>query len=186
MESEEEIRSEEEVPPVRRRRRRSEPQFLTSSMINTDTLISREQRNLFTTFLEFMETFIESDNMTEAVNNSFETYRNELFKRNDTIQISIPIKKFSDISRNDEIKCFICLDQFVKTDTIYELKCGHVFHSDCLTEAARFQHCNCPLCRTALPVESLDSIVNEAGHHVSIMYTGIEYINNSSYLQRTF
>lgn len=168
----------ENVQVIRRRRNyqrvRSEPEFLTSSVMNTDTtsLVTRNQRNLFTTFLEFMETFIEADNISEAMNNSFDTYCNEIFRRNDTIQITIPVKTFSDISHKDDIKCFICLDQFENTDRIYELRCGHVFHCDCLTEAARFQHSNCPLCRTALPVETSDSIVNEAGHHVSITYTG--------------
>tara|TARA_Y100000817_G_C16671056_1_gene461552 strand:+ start:133 stop:576 length:444 start_codon:yes stop_codon:yes gene_type:complete len=45
---------------------------------------------------------------------------------------------------NDE--CPICIENFKEDDELYQLKCGHIFHTDCITEWININNV-CPSCR---------------------------------------
>lgn len=48
---------------------------------------------------------------------------------------------------NDETKCFICLDTYVKSDLIVIMPCKHALHVKCL----RVSMYACPMCRAPWP-----------------------------------
>lgn len=54
-------------------------------------------------------------------------------------------------------KCCICLEEFALNDTM-ELKCGHVFHTECLFEALQKSHAKCALCRSAIDFPNDDAM----------------------------
>ncbi|KAI5455919.1 hypothetical protein BGZ63DRAFT_321903, partial [Mariannaea sp. PMI_226] len=41
----------------------------------------------------------------------------------------------------------ICLQPLREWDIVRHLPCGHIFHSNCITEWFLKQHDNCPLCK---------------------------------------
>ena len=45
--------------------------------------------------------------------------------------------------------CIICLGDFAENDgkPIAELRCGHIFHEDCLKDWTNKNTFNCPMCR---------------------------------------
>lgn len=45
--------------------------------------------------------------------------------------------------------CCICLESFAARDTV-ELKCGHVFHTDCILRCLHTSHTTCALCRSTI------------------------------------
>ena len=52
-----------------------------------------------------------------------------------------------DLKKNlDELKCFICLEQFEKHQKIGKLLCNHYFHKDCIYKWLKTNP-TCPLCR---------------------------------------
>ncbi len=63
-----------------------------------------------------------------------------------------PIKLYSTISNILNISndiCSICMDDFKDIETAGRIKCGHVFHINCLSTWINVKK-NCPLCRKAL------------------------------------
>tara|TARA_Y100000996_G_C22156108_1_gene492533 strand:- start:150 stop:545 length:396 start_codon:yes stop_codon:yes gene_type:complete len=48
---------------------------------------------------------------------------------------------------NDE--CPICIEQFKGNDELYQLKCGHIFHTHCITEWININNI-CPTCRNTV------------------------------------
>lgn len=52
----------------------------------------------------------------------------------------------------DELKsgleCPVCITEFSKGDVVAELKCGHLFHKDCVGEWVK-KHPTCPVCRAS-------------------------------------
>lgn len=42
------------------------------------------------------------------------------------------IKEYSDLDRNEDEYCTICLEQFRKKTKIRQLDCGHIFHRECV------------------------------------------------------
>jgi hypothetical protein len=58
--------------------------------------------------------------------------------------------------------CSICLEAFEGTDVVTALRCGHVFHVDCVgrwMQRATF----CPLCRTPAIAQAQDSSMSQFG-----------------------
>ena len=45
---------------------------------------------------------------------------------------------------NDD--CPICIEPFKENDELYQLKCGHIFHTECIAEWININHI-CPTCR---------------------------------------
>ena len=44
-------------------------------------------------------------------------------------------------------QCSICWEDFAMRETVWQLKCGHLFHSDCIAPWFRSRHRTCPFCR---------------------------------------
>jgi hypothetical protein len=74
------------------------------------------------------------------------------FRKNDKIQILSPLKELEAVEIINLEQCSICIDEFITTD--YQenvkasklVKCGHVFHTVCISEWLQ-QAKTCPLCR---------------------------------------
>ena len=50
---------------------------------------------------------------------------------------------------SNEPKCAICIEDFKKGQTIYNLNCSHIFHVRCLNKELK-KRLKCPLCREAI------------------------------------
>ena len=44
-------------------------------------------------------------------------------------------------------ECHICIEDFKENDELYKLKCGHIFHTKCITEWINIESI-CPTCRS--------------------------------------
>tara|TARA_B110000879_G_scaffold208453_1_gene294080 strand:+ start:1094 stop:1825 length:732 start_codon:yes stop_codon:yes gene_type:complete len=56
------------------------------------------------------------------------------------------IKKYK-LEKNIDDKCTICLCPLNKEDLIWELKCKHIFHQDCIKIWLKEYNYKCPVCR---------------------------------------
>ena len=57
----------------------------------------------------------------------------------------------------DEVKCSICLEDYVDDDRIViNLQCKHLFHKSCIKEWGK-QSINCPICRNKMDVKTVQS-----------------------------
>lgn len=118
-------------------------------------------------FSSLFDQLFEQDHFQEVLQNSLETYHEELFKKKDEFQLTIqPIQlQPSDLVSLTDTPCHICLESFLPLDTVYTLPCGHVFHTHCLDDSISFQHDSCPLCRKPLQlVPKWDEYQTEDGH----------------------
>jgi hypothetical protein len=64
-----------------------------------------------------------------------------------------PISDIHD-STGDVLLCSICLDEITNKDTI-ELKCGHMFHSQCIEIWCKTPTNTCPNCRSEIVFENV-------------------------------
>ncbi|ETI22305.1 hypothetical protein G647_06379 [Cladophialophora carrionii CBS 160.54] len=55
------------------------------------------------------------------------------------------IQTFATVSPT--LSCAICLDSLEENDQIRELRCGHVYHAECLSLWVERGHHDCPLCK---------------------------------------
>ncbi|XP_059113968.1 E3 ubiquitin-protein ligase RNF181 isoform X3 [Peromyscus eremicus] len=55
-------------------------------------------------------------------------------------------------SSNAELKCPVCLLEFEEEETVIEMPCHHLFHSDCILPWLSKTN-SCPLCRHELPTD---------------------------------
>ena len=62
-----------------------------------------------------------------------------------SVKRNLPKIKYKD-KDNKESKCAICIEDFKKGQTIYLLKCTHIFHVRCLNKEIR-RRLKCPICR---------------------------------------
>ena len=61
------------------------------------------------------------------------------------------VKKFK-VKHNDNLigcECLICLNQFNENDKVSLIKCGHVYHSKCLS-LWFIKKKSCPICRVII------------------------------------
>jgi hypothetical protein len=168
--------------------------FLTSDSILFTTNVgglpsSSDPSNVFSSiFSNVFNNLIEVDRFNEAVQNSMETYNEELFKKVDDHTINLPIVQ--NIPSSSRVSaCFICtaeLDPVVadqnpfettdKKNGFYELPCHHVYHASCLQEAVAHQHYKCCLCQEKIPLVSKactattkeEEEYNQSGHRITI------------------
>lgn len=49
-----------------------------------------------------------------------------------------------------ESECAVCLCKVQEEDEIEMLRCGHMYHKDCLDKWVGFKNHTCPLCRESL------------------------------------
>ena len=52
-------------------------------------------------------------------------------------------------SADENLQCSVCWDNFVLDESVRELNCGHIFHTDCIVPWLE-QHATCPVCRKPL------------------------------------
>ena len=90
----------------------------------------------------------ENDILNLSMKTYFEDINNNLSK--------LEIYKYSKIeelfginTKKDNISCPICFEDYNNDDNIYNLKCNHIFHSNCLRDIA-LHNAICPLCRKNL------------------------------------
>jgi len=176
--------------------------FLTSDSILFTTNVggppsSSDPSNVFSSiFSNIFNNIIEVDRFNEAVQNSMETYNEELFKKVDDHTIDLPIVQ-SIPSSSRVSACFICTaeldpvadeDLFETTDKkngFYELPCHHVYHASCLQEAVAHQHYKCCLCQEKIPLVSKEEKpctatikeeeYNQNGHRITISSSFLDY-----------
>ena len=60
----------------------------------------------------------------------------------------LPESKIDDIDKliDENKRCTICLEDFIKNDIVIYLPCFHIFHKLCIIEWIN-KHANCPLCK---------------------------------------
>jgi hypothetical protein len=81
-------------------------------------------------------------------NNSQHRYENSA--------INIPTQLYS--TTNGKYKsCSICIEDFNDDDDIIILECEHIFHGSCIEEWGHYKG-NCPICRTDVEKENLESL----------------------------
>ena len=56
------------------------------------------------------------------------------------------IKKI-ELDEMNHYNCSICMDTLKKGDTVLDIECKHIFHSECLTEYLEKYNHICPICR---------------------------------------
>lgn len=70
-----------------------------------------------------------------------------------------------DEDEDNKMGCLVCLCSIEEGDEVKELRCEHVFHSECLERwtGYRHHHATCPLCRHSLaaPPRSLTELREE-------------------------
>ncbi|XP_039015352.1 RING-H2 finger protein ATL13-like [Hibiscus syriacus] len=53
--------------------------------------------------------------------------------------------------KDEEVTCAVCLCEIEEDDEMRELRCGHLFHKDCLDRWLGYSYSStCPVCRTSL------------------------------------
>ncbi|RVW65142.1 E3 ubiquitin-protein ligase RHA2A [Vitis vinifera] len=65
----------------------------------------------------------------------------------------------------EAVDCVVCLCKIEEGEEIRELRCGHMFHRDCLDRWVRQRNGTCPLCRGCLAPPRM---VNEAGEEAIV------------------
>jgi hypothetical protein len=118
--------------------------------------------SLFSNIFNFLfDSIIENDRFNEAVQNSLNTFNDELFNKKSEYKFD----HLNSTKITTDKKCFICLE--INHDDLYELPCKHIFHYDCINEAVLHQFYKCPLCNAEIPKKKMQQEVNENGHIIS-------------------
>ncbi|KAJ8765710.1 hypothetical protein K2173_014832 [Erythroxylum novogranatense] len=64
------------------------------------------------------------------------------------IEQKYPTVCFSRHQHRPASECAVCLSEFHEGESVRGLRCGHVFHKDCLDKWLQQGFATCPLCRT--------------------------------------
>ncbi|XP_022140627.1 RING-H2 finger protein ATL64 [Momordica charantia] len=65
------------------------------------------------------------------------------------------LRRRNDGTAEDEVMCSICLTEFARQDSVYELPdCAHVFHINCIEKWMERNNFTCPLCRCFFNIEN--------------------------------
>ena len=98
--------------------------------------------NSFGFSLLFFVIFVFFLNFCRFSENQTETIETNLIKKPKLDKIIIEEEMLNEI-------CTICLDPYEKKEGISKLKCGHIFHYECIDQWI-IDKITCPLCRTSL------------------------------------
>ena len=55
--------------------------------------------------------------------------------------------KHYNLKQNKEENCSVCMMKLVKDQEVSELKCGHIFHKECIMKWLKEYNYKCPVCR---------------------------------------
>ncbi|KAH6645615.1 hypothetical protein BKA67DRAFT_119795 [Truncatella angustata] len=61
--------------------------------------------------------------------------------------------------------CAICLEVIKTNDTIYHLRCDHLYHQQCMEEWVTTMHPSCPLCRQSIYATKAQRHRTDCVHH---------------------
>ena len=59
---------------------------------------------------------------------------------------NIPTKPFHKALFDDNLDCIICMEKFEENEKVKQLKCGHIFHGDCIDQWLEKEK-KCPFCK---------------------------------------
>ena len=51
------------------------------------------------------------------------------------------------LDKNLDTNCSICMSEMNKDEVVIELKCAHIYHSDCIKTYLEQYNYKCPVCR---------------------------------------
>jgi NACalpha-BTF3-like transcription factor len=74
--------------------------------------------------------------------------------KDDTISLSVCGERY-DAEVREIAGCSICLEDFSDEDEISTLKCGHIFHKECVVNWGKYRQ-DCPMCRAKVEYKTLD------------------------------
>lgn len=154
--------------------------FLTSDSIFFSTTDSPSSSSIFSNlFSNIFNNIIEVDRFNEAVQNSMETYNDELFKKVENRKIDLPLLSSLPLLCRMST-CLICTGKLIPQDeddptTFYELPCHHVYHASCLQEAVAHQHYQCCLCQEKIPLRSKENPKEEYNHNGHRITISLDY-----------
>lgn len=139
---------------------------------NNDLLLEIEEEEDGFSLYHLVETLIENRLFRRTVENSMETYNEELFRKRDDVRLSkdgFPWTAEDDAawSSAEEKKCYVCLEAIEVGNLMVRLECRHLFHHACIENAVAHQHVRCPLCRHTIATYETKSQTNESGHRIN-------------------
>ena len=115
---------------------------------------------------EILGRWFENTVLENVIQQSVDSYHDELFKRTNDLQITLTPVIFQKNGDSEE-KCFICLEFMKEGEAIYELPCKHQFHKECLDNAVSFQHKQCPICRQNIQIVQKNDSNTSSGHIIT-------------------
>lgn len=81
----------------------------------------------------------------------FSLYNDRENRENEVIHIPIiKREKFNGKSNFNQDICPICLESYQLNEDISELKCQHIFHSNCINSWINMEKFNCPTCNSII------------------------------------
>lgn len=75
----------------------------------------------------------------------------------------IVLKKFFDVSSQEEKECCICMGVVNNFDDAFIMYncCGKIFHNECITKNLFYNNYNCPLCNTSIDSKNQEILLNK-------------------------
>lgn len=100
--------------------------------------------------------------ISNNTNNFFNEKVNVVFNKQklDSKFVDRKYENIDEKTKNINENCPICLDKFNPDDTVKEITCNHVFHSECITEWLTKENYNCPVCRKEVGSREDLTIIN--------------------------
>ena len=91
-------------------------------------------------------------NILDPLQIALENSENDLcLRKNENILIEINEQKYNTTDKKYD-SCSICTDNFLDSDVVSVLDCGHIYHPTCITEWGKYKP-NCPVCKTDIFVQ---------------------------------
>ena len=95
-----------------------------------------------------------SSYITSFTSNGYDMFN---YDNLEDVKVTLTENEFNNLSKriiinNDDTlinkQCHICLEDFMISDNITELKCKHEYHTECIKSWVMSQSIKCPICRT--------------------------------------
>jgi len=135
--------------------------------------------NIENIFHQLFDNLLENERFQEAIQNSLNTYNDELFQKTDEFQIDLTSQQLIPYGEDMETTsiCQICLETMLHGEWIYRLPCQHSYHKDCLQKSIEHQHYECPLCKHAIPIRKkvlwTEEEYEQDGHRIQLLSNSI-------------
>ena len=119
----------------------SSPLTNFSDDIFMNDIITAVLRDLHT---DFVTQSVMDQSMSDTIHN-----------KKDNIELKMSPHTFSNTD-NEEKLCTICIEDFEEGNSCIKLKCGHIFHENCISDWVKYNP-QCPVCRVEIKVEVTQS-----------------------------